>query len=191
MRRCSHEHEGIGFRQAMDNQTRSKKEGTQGLRWQPILIGLLAAGGLLAFYVVVVLAGSGSTDHLWSLMTEDAWFVAAITAGFGIQMGLFAHLRAAMKAARSRMSSAVAVTGTGGSTVAMVACCAHHLADIMPLAGMTAASLFLSEYKRPLMTIGLVATGIGIFWMLWQIRRHAQHYPVAVAPRADTGATCH
>ena len=191
MRRCSHEHEGIGFRQAMDNQTRSKREGTRGLRRQPILIGVLAAGGLLAFYAVVVLVGSGSSEHLWSLMAEDAWFVAAITAGFGIQMGLFAHLRAAMKAARGGMSTAVAATGTGGSTLAMVACCAHHLADIMPLAGMTAASLFLSEYKRPLMTVGLLATGIGILWMLWQIRSHGQHYLAAVAPEPDSGPACH
>lgn len=175
----------------MQNQTLSKKEGTQGLGRRPILIGLLAAGGLMAFYVVVVLAGSGSVEHLWSLMAEDAWFVAAITAGFGIQMGLFAQLRAAMKTARGRMSTAVAATGTGGSTVAMVACCAHHLADIMPLAGMTAASLFLSEYKRPLMTVGLAATGIGILWMLWQIRRHAQRSMVAVTPQPASGATCH
>lgn len=166
----------------------TRKEG----QWQrPILIGLLAGGLLLAFYAVVVLAGSGSTEHLWSLIGEDAWFVAAITAGFGMQMGLFAHLRTVMKATSGGMSTAVAATGTGGSTVAMVACCAHHLADIVPLAGMTAASLFLSEYKRPLMTVGLVATGIGILWMLWQIRRHNQRYTVAVVPKADSGTACH
>lgn len=89
------------------------------------------------------------------------------------------------------MSTAVAATGTGGSTVAMVACCAHHLADIIPLAGMTAASLFLSEYKRPLMTVGLVATAMGILWMLWQIRRHNQRDTVAVAPQPESGAACH
>jgi hypothetical protein len=173
-----------------DSQTLSKSGGTCALRQRPILIGLFAAAGLMAFYVVVVLAGSGSTEHLWSLMAEDAWFVAAITAGFGIQIGLFAHLRTAMNATRG-MSTAVAATGTGGSTVAMVACCAHHLADILPLAGMTAASLFLSEYKRPLMTVGLLATGIGILWMLWQIRRHRQHSLAVVVPEPDTAPSCH
>lgn len=175
----------------MKNQTFSnKKEGEQLWR-RPILVGLLAAGGLLAFYVVVVLAGSGSTEHLWSLMAEDAWFVIAITAGFGSQIGLFSYLRAAMNATHGRMSTAVAASGTGGSTVAMVACCAHHLADILPLAGMTAATLFLSEYKRPLMTIGLLATGIGILWMLWQIRRHGQHSLAAVTSEPDTAPSCH
>jgi hypothetical protein len=174
-----------------DSQTLSKREGTWALRQRPILIGLFAAAGLMAFYVVVVLAGSGSTEHLWSLMAEDAWFVAAITAGFGIQIGLFAHLRGAIKATHGRMSTAMAATGTGGSTMAMVACCAHHVADILPLAGMTAASLFLSEYKRPLMTVGLVATAIGILWMLWQIRRHRQHYLPAVAPQPDSRPACH
>ncbi len=160
-------------------------------RRRAILMGLLAAAGLLAFYAVVVLAGSKSLQHLQSLIAEDGWFVAAITAGFGIQMGLFAYLRASMKAAGEGIPFAMAATGTGGSTVAMVACCAHHLADILPLAGMTAASLFLSEYKRPLMTFGLVATGIGILWMLWQLRRHDQHSMAAASPKPASGASCH
>lgn len=168
-----------------------ESKGIRGVGWRPIVMGFVATAGLMAFYVVVVRVGSGSAEHLWSLMAEDAWFVAAITTGFGIQIGLFTHLRRAMKAAHGRMSTAVAATGTGGSTVAMVACCAHHLADIMPLAGMTAASLLLSEYKRPLMTVGLVATAIGILWMLWQIRRHNQHYALAVAPQPESGAACH
>lgn len=174
----------------MREQTITNSQGDHQLRRRAGLIGLLAAAGLLALYVVVVLAGSGSAEHLWSLMTEDAWFVAAITTGFGLQIGLFAYLRGAVKAARGRMSAAVAATGTGGSTMAMVACCAHHLADIAPLAGMTAATLFLSEYKQPLMIVGLGATGIGIAWMWRQIRRHNHHLAtVALAP--DVGPACH
>lgn len=167
-----------------------KREGFRKEGWRPILMGLLAASGLLAFYVVVVLAASGSQEHLWSLMAEDAWFVAAITAGFGVQIGLFAYLRQAVRAAQGRISAAVAATGTGGSTMAMVACCAHHLADIMPLAGLTAASLFLSEYKQSLMIVGLVATGAGIAWMWWQIRRHTHHL-ATLAPAPDTAPSCH
>ncbi len=165
-------------------------EAIRRLRRRAALVGLLAATGLLAFYMVVVLAASGSQEHLWSLMAEDASFVAAITTGFGIQIGLFTYLRGAVKAAQGKMSAAVAATGTGGSTMAMVACCAHHLADIAPLAGMTAASLLLSEYKQPLMIVGLVATGIGIAWMWWQIHRHTQHL-ATVALARDAGPTCH
>jgi hypothetical protein len=174
----------------MRSQTSPKREGIRRGGWPPFLMGLLAAAGLLAFYTVVVLAASGSREHLWSLVTEDAWFVAAITTGFGIQIGLFAYLRQAVRAAQGRMSAAMAATGTGGSTMAMVACCAHHLADIMPLAGLTAASLFLSEYKQSLMIVGLVATGIGIAWMCWQIRRHSDHL-AAVLPAPDTAPSCH
>lgn len=171
-------------------QTPLTRDRIPGVVWRPILMGLVAAAGLLAFYVVVVLAASGSQEHLWSLMTEDVWFVAAITAGFGVQIGLFTYLRQAIKAAQGRMSAAMAATGTGGSTMAMVACCAHHLADIMPLAGLTAASLFLSEYKQSLMIVGLVATGIGIAWMWWQIRQHSHHL-ATVAPAPDTAPSCH
>jgi hypothetical protein len=171
-------------------QTPLKRDRIGRVVWRPFLMGLLAAAGLLAFYTVVVVAASGSREHLWSLMADDAWFVAAITVGFGIQIGLFAYLRQAVKAAQGRMSAAMAATGTGGSTMAMVACCAHHLADIMPLAGLTAASLFLSEYKQSLMIVGLVATGIGIAWMSWQIRQHSHHL-ATVAPAPDTAPSCH
>ncbi len=175
----------------MPDQTSLQSEGIGGLRRRAVVVGLLAGGGLLAFYVGVVLAASKSVEHLQSLVAEDAWFVAAITAGFGTQIGLFAYLRGVIRAARGQLSAAVAATGTGGSTLAMIACCAHHLTDIVPLAGMTAASLFLTEYKRPLMTAGLVATGIGIAWMLWLIRSHGQRVLAAVAVEPRPKPTCH
>ena len=52
------------------------------------------------------------------------------------------------------------------STVAMVACCAHHVTDVLPILGLTAAAAFLAEYHIPFMLIGLGTTLIGIAVML-------------------------
>ena len=52
------------------------------------------------------------------------------------------------------------------STVAMVACCAHHVTDVLPILGLTAAAAFLAEYRNPFMLIGLGTTLIGIAVML-------------------------
>jgi len=52
------------------------------------------------------------------------------------------------------------------STVAMVACCAHHVTDVLPILGLTAAAAFLAEYRIPFMLIGLGTTLIGIAVML-------------------------
>jgi hypothetical protein len=61
-----------------------------------------------------------------------------------------------------------ALTGAGGatSTLAMVACCAHHVTDVLPILGLTAAAAFLVDYQTLFMWIGLGTTLTGIAVML-------------------------
>jgi hypothetical protein len=44
----------------------------------------------------------------------------------------------------------------------MVACCAHHVSDVLPLLSLSAAATFLAEYRLPFMAAGLVINLIGI-----------------------------
>jgi hypothetical protein len=58
----------------------------------------------------------------------------------------------------------------------MVACCAHHVTDVLPILGMTAAATFLARYRIPFMLLGLGTTVAGILFMLailYQARRKA------------------
>jgi hypothetical protein len=48
----------------------------------------------------------------------------------------------------------------------MVACCAHHVTDVLPILGMTAAATFLARYRTPFMLSGLGMTIAGIIIML-------------------------
>ncbi|MFZ3080423.1 MAG: hypothetical protein WA109_12145, partial [Bellilinea sp.] len=68
--------------------------------------------------------------------------------------------------------------GGATSTVAMVACCAHHAADVLPILGLTAAATFLAEYRTAFMVAGLASNLIGIIVILVTIlraRRMALH----------------
>jgi len=56
----------------------------------------------------------------------------------------------------------------------MVACCAHHLADVLPLLGLSAAASFLATYKIPFMLLGLTMNLIGIVLILRRIRAAQQ-----------------
>jgi hypothetical protein len=58
--------------------------------------------------------------------------------------------------------------GAGGttSTLAMVACCAHHVTDVLPVLGLTAAATFLAQYRIAFMLVGLGTTLVGIAVML-------------------------
>lgn len=64
--------------------------------------------------------------------------------------------------------------GTGTSTVSMIACCVHHVADTAPilgLAGIANVATFLTDYKIPFMLIGLVMNLIGIMVTLRIIQK--------------------
>jgi len=68
---------------------------------------------------------------------------------------------------RARGTAAAATaTGTGTSTVAMVACCAHHVTDALPVLGLSGAAIFLNDYRIPFMAAGLAVNALGVVYML-------------------------
>lgn len=122
--------------------------------------GTLASAGLALFYVVVVAGASGSLDHLVDQARQDWYYLAAIVAGFGVQVALISELRR-----RHRLQHAAAAAGgagAGASTVGMVACCAHHIADLAPFIGATGAAAFLTDYRIPFMIVGIGVNAVGI-----------------------------
>ncbi len=81
-------------------------------------------------------------------------------------MGLFAYLRRLLARRAARSAAGLTVAGTGTSTVAMVACCAHHVTDALPLLGLSGAAIFLNDYRLPLMATGLAVNVLGVLVML-------------------------
>ncbi len=160
------------------------------------LVGVLGAAGLIGFYVTVVWLGSRSWTHAVELLLTDRYYVAAVALGFGTQIGLYAYVRGLLRgAAGVRSSTAVAAAGTGTSTTSMIACCLHHVADVLPVVGLSGAAVFLSNYKVPLIIVGLITNGIGIALMGRIIRHHRRSATAAAsrtpAPQAADGVHCH
>lgn len=151
---------------------------------RPILTGMGAGAGLVAFYLTVV-ALAQDPGHAVQQLSEDLWFIAPITAGFGTQIGLYTHLRRLQQA--SRRHAAVTAGGTGVSATAMLACCAHHLADVLPIVGLSGAAIFLNEIKTPLALAGLVMNIVGVVYMahhlqrMRRVRASAESGPMATA----------
>jgi hypothetical protein len=148
--------------------------------WVPPLAGLLGAAALVAAYFGIV-AVAQSAAHARGLLWEDRYFVGGIAAGFGTQIGLFVWLHLAAARARAAGAAGLAAAGTGTSSAAMVACCAHHAADVLPLAGASAAAVFLSEYRLPLMAIGLATNAAAIALLTHRVLR-ARRESVCEAP---------
>jgi hypothetical protein len=125
------------------------------IRW-----GVAAASGMALFYATVVAGASGSLGHLGEQVRSDWYLLGPIIAGFGIQAGLVAELRRRRRLVRG--AAVAGAAGSGGSAVGMVACCAHHLVDVVPFLAVTGAATFLVTYRLAFMGAGLVATAAGI-----------------------------
>lgn len=133
--------------------------GRRGIR-RSVHIGVLAAAAMAFFYAVVVGGLSGSFDHLVEQVKADWYLLLPIVVGFGVQVGLVAELRRRHRANRGVASAGAA--GAGTSSLGMVACCAHHVADLAPFLGASAAATFLYDYRLPFILGGLGVNAIGI-----------------------------
>jgi hypothetical protein len=164
----------------------------------PPLIGLIGALALIAIYLGI-LSLLQSPAHAFGQLSQDWPWVGLVALGFGAQIGLYTYLRQIIQSmklagadASSRMvpvdscvrdgaSRAMTGAGTGASTVGMIACCAHHIADVAPLLALTGASglagliTFVGTFKIPIIVFGLLVNLVGIGLSLRTIRRERAH----------------
>ena len=136
-----------------------------------ILAGFLASFFLVAFYFTVMLFFIRSLPVAISQIEDLFVWFALLVAGFGAQFGLFTYLKGLIKSTPSMMAAA----NTGLSSISMVACCAHHLTDVLPLFGLAGLSLFLTRYQTWFLGVGIASNFIGIIYLLRQIKKHGNY----------------
>ncbi|MDP3998954.1 MAG: hypothetical protein Q8P89_05070 [bacterium] len=130
--------------------------------------GFLASAGLASFYFLVLRLGNGSWDRAVGQFLSIWPWIILLDLSFGLQIGLYSFLRQKVKdAASARM----AASATGASTVGMVACCAHHIGDILPLVGLSGVFLFLTKYQAWFIGLGLLSNLISTFYIMRSIRQ--------------------
>ncbi len=127
----------------------------------PLLKGGLAAVGMASVYAVLVTLAQGSWRDALVLFAQDLPLTAPIALGFGAQVALYVRLRGLEKSG----GRIVAASG-GASAASMAACCAHRVADLLPLVGVSAAASLLAAYRTPLLAIGIAANAAGIAIMV-------------------------
>lgn len=127
-----------------------------------ILGGVLAALGLLSFYFLILRLTGMSWDVAWWQFKAIWPWITVLVIGFGVQVGLYLHLRNC----HSRSDGKVVAVSGGMSGAAMVACCAHHLIDVLPILGLSAAAIFLVQYQTWFLALGVVSNIFGIGYMV-------------------------
>ncbi len=127
--------------------------------------GVLASVGLLSLYAITMtlLSGWGAAVEQFSAL----WYLMVpLALGFGIQVGLYTKLKAAI---RERSKGALAAGGTSAGA-SMLACCAHHATDVLPILGLSGLSLFLTQFQKPILLVSLGINVIGIGVMMKHIK---------------------
>lgn len=134
-----------------------------------ILVGFGAGLILLAFYFGIPILSQGF-EHAIDQSLEMWYWLLALVAGFGAQVGLFDFIRRNLK--KRRVATASVATSGGVSAGSMAACCAHHLSDVLPLLGLAGLSAFMVNYQLFFIILGVMSNVVGITIMLETIQRH-------------------
>ncbi len=138
---------------------------------RPYIAGLIAADALLALFVILVTSISGWATTK-SQFSQYWFFLVPLAVGFGIQVGLYVHLRETLKRAMSK--KVMGVTG-GTSTATMISCCAHYLVNILPIISTAGVASFIGQYQVKLFWVGLVLNLFGIVYISRQVIRARAH----------------
>lgn len=136
------------------------------------LWGILAATILLAVYTLV-LTLSNSLSHAIEEFRGYWYWIVPLIVGFGLQAGLYFYIRTSISARKEKGTASAAIATAGGvSTTSMVACCAHHVTDVLPLVGLSAAVVFLNQFQSLFFLLGIVSNTVGIILMLRIIQQN-------------------
>ena len=138
----------------------------------PIAAFLIGSSLIAGIYFGILIWAQG-VDAVPSIFLPNRWYVIPIWITFGIQAALYSILRFRLFIPIDSSHHTGTLMGTSGGTsvTAMVACCIHHVTDVLPVLGLSAAATFLTRYQRPFMLLGLGMNVIGILVMRTVLHR--------------------
>lgn len=122
---------------------------------------------LLGVYFAVLSLVSG-WSFAQSQFVQFWYFIVSLALGFGIQIGLYFYLRGVVRN-RHGEGTVVGVTGAT-STAAMISCCVHYLANLLPILGAVGMVTFVAQYQIELFWIGIGFNLLGILLLAHRIK---------------------
>lgn len=120
---------------------------------------LTAQLGLLGAYFGLLTLLSG-WQFTWEEFGRYGPFIVALATGFGVQVGLYVYLRRLTR--RTGAHGTVVAASGSASAAAMVSCCTHYLANLLPILGASGMVVFVSQYQVAFYWTGLALNAAGI-----------------------------
>ncbi|MBI4280986.1 hypothetical protein HY628_02200 [Candidatus Uhrbacteria bacterium] len=135
--------------------------------------GLIGSLILLALYFAILSLLSGPAETVRQF--KNSWyFIVSLALGFGLQVGLFSYLRQVVRRAPKGM---LAASGTA-STLAMISCCSHYLANLLPLLATSGLAALISQQQIKFFWFGLIFNLVGLAILTNRVRRFTRLQPI-------------
>lgn len=135
---------------------------------KPVINGILASLSLLLVYVAVMMIATRSWSTTISQFRGLWYWIMALSLGFGIQVGLYSKLKILISNPKHLNQPGMMTAASGGtSTIGMIACCAHHLSEVLPIIGLSGFAVFLVRYQTPLIVLGVAMNLLGTC-LIWK-----------------------
>src|SRR3989344_4402692 len=135
------------------------------MRVTPKTKGIIAGFSLLGIFFISLIA-LNSFDHALDQFQRYWYFILILSFGFGLQFGLYSFVKKELKAKSLALKKGTVIASGGLSGGSMVACCLHHLSDILPILGISVLSAFLLKYQIYFFGLGIVSNLIGLSLIL-------------------------
>ncbi|MFA4935193.1 MAG: hypothetical protein WC568_05085 [Candidatus Methanoperedens sp.] len=131
----------------------------------PFVFGASAGILVVLFNISIASLAEGSLEKGYEVFLTNGIFVYLIPLAVSVQMGLFRYHRN-ITTGNVAGTEKMGMAGSATSSLTMVACCLHHVSDLLPSIGLIlAASSFLIQYKDTIIIIGLLANVAGSIYI--------------------------
>ena len=139
------------------------------------LLGVLASIAIVGIYL-----GMNTLTSDWYFarvqFSEYRWWIISLATGLGIQVTLYTFFRVHLRGKKKTAANSSMAASGGVSAVAMMACCSHYLATLVPLLGVSFLSATAvashEQYKPYFFLAGVVSCLFGIALMVRMMRKH-------------------
>lgn len=132
----------------------------------PFIFGASVGILVVIFNISIASLAEGSIKKGFEVFLTNGIFVYLIPLAVSVQMGLFRYHRN-ITTENIAGSEKMGMAGSATSSLAMIACCLHHVSDLLPAVGFViATSSFLTEYKNTIIIIGLLANVAGSIYII-------------------------
>ncbi|MFA5802664.1 MAG: hypothetical protein WC911_09360 [Thermoleophilia bacterium] len=131
--------------------------------FRALFFGLIGATFQLSLYFGLVTLLSGPQFALDQFFLYW-YFIVGLAIGLGTQIGLFTYLRSSIRRRQQASGKILAATGAT-STLAMVSCCTHYLANVLPIIGISGVASFVGQYQTRIFWVGLAFNLAGIIFI--------------------------